>query len=76
MTTSSKAQAKLDAEISALGPATVHVVTADEKSLAAIGPTLTPPTPRGRPWTPARPKPAGKSPRCKRYGPSRESRAA
>ncbi len=38
MTTSSKAQAKLDAEISALGPATVHVVTADEKSLAAIGP--------------------------------------
>jgi len=31
-------QAKLDAEISALGPATVHVVTADEKSLAAIGP--------------------------------------
>ncbi len=31
-------QAKLDAEIAALGPATVHVVTADEESLAAIGP--------------------------------------
>ncbi len=29
---------KLDAEIAALGPATVHVVTADEESLAAIGP--------------------------------------
>ncbi len=31
-------QAKLDAEIAALGPATVHVVTADQESLAAIGP--------------------------------------
>jgi NTE family protein len=31
-------RAKLDAEIAALGPATVHVVTADEESLAAIGP--------------------------------------
>jgi hypothetical protein len=31
-------QAKLDAEIKALGPATVHVVLADEESLAAIGP--------------------------------------
>ncbi len=31
-------QAKLDAEIRALGPAVVHVVTADEQSLAAIGP--------------------------------------
>jgi NTE family protein len=31
-------QAKLDAEIRALGPAAVHVVTADEQSLAAIGP--------------------------------------
>jgi NTE family protein len=29
---------KLDAEIRALGPAAVHVVTADEQSLAAIGP--------------------------------------
>jgi hypothetical protein len=31
-------QATLDAEINALGPATVHVVLADEQSLAAIGP--------------------------------------
>jgi NTE family protein len=31
-------QAKLDAEIRALGPATVHVMTADDESLAAIGP--------------------------------------
>jgi NTE family protein len=31
-------RAKLDAEIAALGSATVHVVTADEESLAAIGP--------------------------------------
>jgi NTE family protein len=31
-------QAKLDAEIKALGAATVHVVLADEESLAAIGP--------------------------------------
>ncbi len=31
-------RAKLDAEVKALGPATVHVVTADEQSLAAIGP--------------------------------------
>jgi NTE family protein len=31
-------QAKLDAEITALGPATVHVVLADEPSLKAIGP--------------------------------------
>jgi hypothetical protein len=31
-------QAKLDAEVKTLGPATVHVVTADEESLAAIGP--------------------------------------
>lgn len=31
-------RAKLDAEIAALGPATVHVVTADEELLAAIGP--------------------------------------
>jgi hypothetical protein len=30
--------AKLDAEIKALGPATVHVVLADEELLAAIGP--------------------------------------
>jgi NTE family protein len=29
---------KLEAEIAAIGPATVHVVFADEKSLAAIGP--------------------------------------
>jgi NTE family protein len=31
-------RARLDAEVKALGPATVHVVTADERSLAAIGP--------------------------------------
>jgi NTE family protein len=31
-------RAKLDAEIAALGTAAVHVVTADEESLAAIGP--------------------------------------
>jgi NTE family protein len=31
-------QAKLDAEVRALAPAAVHVVTADEQSLAAIGP--------------------------------------
>jgi NTE family protein len=31
-------QAALDAEIKALGPATVHVVLADKQSLAAIGP--------------------------------------
>jgi NTE family protein len=31
-------RAKLDAEVRALGPAAVHVVTADEQSLAAIGP--------------------------------------
>lgn len=31
-------RAKLDAEVKALGPATVHVVIADEQSLAAIGP--------------------------------------
>jgi NTE family protein len=31
-------QAVLDAEIKALGPATVHVVLADKQSLAAIGP--------------------------------------
>lgn len=31
-------RAKLDAEVTALGPATVHLVTADEQSLAAIGP--------------------------------------
>jgi NTE family protein len=31
-------RAKLDAEVKALGPATVQVVTADEQSLAAIGP--------------------------------------
>ena len=30
-------RARLDAEIAALGPATVRVVTADEDSLAAIG---------------------------------------
>jgi NTE family protein len=29
---------KLDAEVAALGPATVHLVTPDEKSIAAIGP--------------------------------------
>jgi NTE family protein len=31
-------QARLDAEIRTLGPATVHIVLADEQSLAAIGP--------------------------------------
>jgi NTE family protein len=31
-------RAKLDAEVKALGPAAVHVVTADQQSLAAIGP--------------------------------------
>jgi NTE family protein len=31
-------RAKLDAEVATLGPATVRVITADEQSLAAIGP--------------------------------------
>jgi NTE family protein len=31
-------QSKLDSELAALGPATVHVIVADEASIAAIGP--------------------------------------
>ena len=54
-------QGKLDAEIVALGAATVHVIVADQASLAAIGPIRCPPRPRVRRWTPAWRKPSGRS---------------
>ena len=40
---------KLDAEIAALGAATVHVVTADESRWPRSAPTRSPPRPRRRP---------------------------
>ena len=62
-------QAKLDAEIAALGPATVHVVTADQESLAAIGPdALAAETAQAALDTGAA-QPARRSARCKRHGP-------
>jgi NTE family protein len=60
-------RAKLDAEIKTLGPATVHVVTADEQSLAAIGPDALSAEAHRRHWRPAWTRPAERPPHCTRY---------